>query len=113
MDNEFEVVFFSNLNGKEPVREWLSGLSKKEKYEISKDIAKVQIAYPFKMPLVKSLGGGIFEIRSKLPNKISRIFFCLKGRKIVLLHAFIKKTQEIPQKELNIVKERYKLIKGE
>ncbi len=48
MENEFEVVFFSNLNGKEPVKEWLSGLSKDEKYEISKDIAKVQIVYPFK-----------------------------------------------------------------
>jgi len=113
MDNEFEVVFFMNLNGKEPVKEWLAGLNKDEKYEISKDIAKVQIIYPFKMPLVKSLGGGIFEIRSKLNNKISRIFFCLKERKIVLLHAFIKKTQETPQKELNIVKERYKFIKGE
>lgn len=113
MDNEFEIVFFKTKSGKEPVKEWLADLNKKEKYEISKDIAKIQLMYPFKMPLVKSLGGGLFEIRSKLNNKISRIFFCLNNQQIVLLHAFIKKSSEIPQKELIIVKERYKLIKGE
>lgn len=113
MDNQFEIVFFKTVNEKEPVKDWLSSLDKKEKFEISKDIAKVQIMFPFKMPLVKSLGGGIFEIRSNLNNKISRIFFCLYDKQIVLLHAFIKKTQETPNKELNIAKERYKQIKGE
>lgn len=113
MDNQFEVIFFKTSNAKEPVKDWLILLDKNEKFEISKDIAKVQIMFPFKMPLVKSLGGGIFEIRSKLNNKISRIFFCLKDKNIVLLHAFIKKTQETPQKELTIAKERYKIIKGE
>lgn len=113
MDEQFEVIFFKTAKDNEPVKEWLSSLDKYEKFEISKDIAKVQMMFPFKMPLVKSLGGGIFEVRSKLNNKISRIFFCLKDKNIVLLHAFIKKTQETPKKELNIAKERYKLIKGE
>lgn len=56
MDNQFEVVFFKTSNEKEPVKDWLILLDKNEKFEISKDIAKVQIMFPFKMPLVKSLG---------------------------------------------------------
>lgn len=113
MDNGFEAAFFKTSNGREPVKEWLFLLDKNEKFEVSKDIAKVQMMFPFKMPLVKSLGAGIFEIRSKLNNKISRVFFCLKDKQIVLLHAFIKKTQETPNRELNIAKERYKILKGE
>ena len=60
------------------------------------------------MPLVDSLGKGLWEIRTKLNNRIARIFFIVRGKNIVLLHGFIKKTQKTPSTELEIAMRRMK-----
>lgn len=45
------------------------------------------------MPMTSSLGNGLFEIRAIRQEGIGRAIFCtVKGRKIIVLHAFIKKT---------------------
>jgi phage-related protein len=59
-------------------------------------------------PLVENLGEGIWEIRSRLPNRIARVLFTVIDEEIVLLHAFIKKTQKTPNDELNLAKKRKK-----
>jgi len=43
------------------------------------------------MPLVDHLGGDIWEVRSKLDNRISRTLFAIEADAMILLHAFIKK----------------------
>ena len=59
------------------------------------------------MPCTRSMGNGLFEIRAKGKEGIGRAFFCTKvGHKIVILHAFIKKTQKTPKKELKIARKR-------
>jgi phage-related protein len=62
-----------------------------------------------KMPHSKSLGQGLFELRPHAEEGIGRAFYCfLKGRKVTVVHAFIKKTQETPQRELKIARKRVK-----
>ena len=52
-------------------------------------------------PYSKPLGDGIFELRSQAGRDISRVlFFFLAGRKAVLTHGFIKKTQKTPPSEI-------------
>ena len=51
------------------------------------------------MPLVRSLGGGLWEVRSRLPNRIARTLFYVSETKLVLLHGFIKKTQKLPNED--------------
>ena len=64
------------------------------------------------MPYVKALGKGLFEIRAQGKEGIGRAFFCLLGtRQIVILSAFIKKTQKTPTKELNLAIKRFKELK--
>jgi phage-related protein len=59
------------------------------------------------MPHTRALGNGLFEIRVKADEGIGRAFFCnIVGRKIVILHGFIKKTDKIPKRELDIVRTR-------
>ena len=59
------------------------------------------------MPHTKPIGNGLFELRVKSKEGIARVFFCTKvGKRIIMLHVFIKKTQKIPQKELIIAKKR-------
>lgn len=59
------------------------------------------------MPHTQSLDGGLFELRVKSKEGIARIFFCTKiGKKIIMLHSFMKKSQKTPKKELKIAKTR-------
>ena len=51
------------------------------------------------MPLVRSLGDGLWEVRSNLPNRIARCLFFVEDRKIILPHSFIKKTQKTPTED--------------
>lgn len=63
-------------------------------------------------PYTKALGEGLFEIRAKGKEGIGRSFFCtLKGKEVVVLHSFIKKSQKIPNKELKIARNRLKEVK--
>jgi phage-related protein len=64
-------------------------------------------------PYTKPLGEGLFEIRAKGKEGIGRSFFCtMKGREVVILHSFIKKSQKIPKKELKIARSRLKEVKS-
>jgi phage-related protein len=100
------VVFFKTDAGNEPVREWLKALPKDERYMIGEDIKKVQWGWPLGMPLVRPMGDGLHEIRSRLSNRIARVFFTVWEEKIVLLHGFIKKDQQTPVVELRLAKKR-------
>ena len=52
-------------------------------------------------PHTDSFGEGLFELRLKGGAGIARVFFCtLIGRRIVMLHSFVKKTQKTPPREI-------------
>jgi phage-related protein len=63
------------------------------------------------MPYTKAMGDGLFEIRARGAEGIGRAFFCcIKGKRIVILHGFLKKTQATPIKELRLAKQRMKKV---
>lgn len=63
------------------------------------------------MPFTRAMGKGLFELRIRGKEGISRIFYCtVKENKIVMLHGFIKKSQKTPLKELKIAKQRIKEV---
>ena len=107
-ERPLNVVFFKTDTGNEPVREWLKGLSKEDCKAIGTDILTVQYAWPVGKPLVDNLGDGIWEVRSRLDNRIARTLFVVVDEEIVLLHGFIKKQQRTPQDELELAKKRKK-----
>jgi phage-related protein len=92
-------VFFRTETGREPVREWLKDLPKDERRIIGEDIMTVQFRWPLGMPLVDHLGSGIWEIRSRLPNRIARTLFFVHTGEIIILHGFIKKTRKTPNED--------------
>ena len=56
-------------------------------------------------PFSKHIEDGIFEIRNKVGNDITRIFyFFVIGQKIILTNGFIKKTQKTPKTEIALAK---------
>lgn len=58
-------------------------------------------------PHTTAFGEGLFELRLKGAEGIARVFFCtLVGRRIVMLHSFIKKSAKTPRRELEIARGR-------
>jgi len=65
------------------------------------------------MPHTKSMENGLFELRVKGKEGIARVFYCTKvGKRIVMLHVFIKKSQKTPKKELKLARQRLKEIQN-
>lgn len=65
-----------------------------------------------KPPHTKAMGNGLFELRLKGHEGIARVFYCtIVGRKVVMLHGFIKKSQKTPRKELDIATKRMNEVK--
>ena len=65
------------------------------------------------MPHTRAMGESLFELRRKSKEGIGRVLYCtLPGRRIVMLHALIKKTAKTPARELKIARRRIKEIKG-
>jgi phage-related protein len=64
-----------------------------------------------RMPHSRAMGGGLFELRPRGREGIARVFYCTKvGRKIIILHSFIKKTNETPKRELDIARKRQREV---
>jgi len=66
-----------------------------------------------RMPHSRAVGGGLFELRPRGREGIGRVFYCfVVGQRVVILHAFVKKTQETPERELKIARKRMKEVQN-
>lgn len=94
-DNQKRIPsrFYQSQAGKQPVRDWLMKLDLADRKTIGADIKTVEFGWPIGMPTCRSMGKGIYEVRSALSGgKIARVLFCIYNEEMVLLHGFIKKT---------------------
>jgi phage-related protein len=105
------AAFYQLPSGREPVRDWLKGLDAEDRKILGEDIKDVEFSWPIGMPLCRGLGKGLWEVRSSLPQgRIARTLFCVAESRMVLLHAFIKKTQKTPDADLELAMKRKKEI---
>jgi phage-related protein len=69
----------------------------------------IEFGPSLRMPHSRAMGGGIFELRPRGREGIGRAYYCFViGQKVIILHAFVKKTQETPEHELKIARKRLK-----
>ncbi len=62
-------------------------------------------------PYVKHLEGRLWEMRLSGPRTIARVVYVTaSGRRVVVLHAFVKKTEKTPQRALEIARARAKEV---
>jgi phage-related protein len=105
------VRFYRTPGGAEPVLEWLRSLDKADRHGIGLDLMRVQFGWPIGMPLVRSLKGGLWEVRSTLPSqRIARLLLCFHQGTLVALHGFIKKTRKTPAEDLALARRRMKEV---
>jgi len=89
------------------VRDWLRSLDDADRQAVGLDLMRVQYRWPVGMPLCRSLGDGLWEVRTSLPsNRIARVLFSVQQGRILVLHGFIKKTQKTPPDDLALARRR-------
>ncbi len=113
MARPISVVFFRLDSGREPVRDWLKGLSREHRKSIGEDIKTLQFGWPIGMPLARKMDDDLWELRTYILSGIARIFFTVYQRRIVLLHGFVKKARKTPANELTIAKRRLTKLRSE
>jgi phage-related protein len=87
--------FFQSASGREPVREWLQGLTSDDRKIVGVDIAKAEFGWPIGMPTCRNLGDGLWEIRSDLSGgRIVRTLFCVFAGHMALLHGFERRLRK-------------------
>ncbi|MCR5596605.1 MAG: type II toxin-antitoxin system RelE/ParE family toxin [Lachnospiraceae bacterium] len=109
MNPEYEVIFYDLPDGTEPAIDFINSQPKKMGAKILRNIGLLEDAGPsLREPYSGPLGDGIFELRTKLGSDITRVlYFFMSGKKVILTHCFVKKTQETPPGEIDKAK-RYR-----
>lgn len=101
-----DVRFYASASGSEPVREWLLGLRKADRKVVGFDVKTAQYGWPLGMPLIRKLEPGLWEVRSRVSDGMARVLFTVDGQTMVLLHAFVKKSQKTPATEMKTARQR-------
>ena len=101
--------FMISLNSAKPALEFVLGLNTKMRAKMFRTIEMLEKnGNKLREPASKPLGDGIMELRAKVGTDISRVlYFFVVGRKVVLTHGFVKKTQKTPPEEIDLAK-RYR-----
>ena len=99
-----EVQLYKTEGGNEVIRDFLRGLPADDRKTVGEDLKTLQYGYPIGMPLCRPVGK-LWELHSSLPSKreLRLLWFFHKATQtIIVVHAFIKKTQKTPQKDINL-----------
>ncbi|MBQ6505679.1 MAG: type II toxin-antitoxin system RelE/ParE family toxin [Flexilinea sp.] len=99
---DFIIEAYETENGNKPMDEFLASLDKAHRMKVYSNISRLESrGNLLRMPLSRPLEDGIFELRTQYKDGISRVcYFFFYGRKIILTHGFIKKTEKTPDEEI-------------
>lgn len=102
----FEVEFFQKNDGSMPAEEFISTQDVKMRAKIYRMLTLLEErGNELREPYSKNLTDGIFEIRAKQGNNITRVlYFFYVNNKIILTNGFVKKSQKTPVSEIEIAR---------
>ena len=107
----FGIYYFVDEEDKEPVREYLQDLTEPERAKVYAYLHHLsEVGYQLKRPQGDYLGDKteLYELR---PGRHRVLYFFIHRNKIILLHAFLKKTQEMPEREIKTAMKRKETCK--
>jgi len=97
----YKVLFYEREIGGCPTREFLSSLPLKVRAKISKWIEKLEEYGPdLPRPYADIVRGKIRELRIVFSSTQYRLLYFFHGKYIIITHGFIKKTDKVPDIEL-------------
>ena len=109
-----KIRHYQTPGGRSPVEEFLLGLPEATRLAVADAIVLLESGRALEMPLSRNLASirpGLHELRFRdKAGQVRVIYYLKKGDAIYLVHAFRKKTQSIPRRELDIIHKRLKEI---
>ncbi|SFM31036.1 type II toxin-antitoxin system RelE/ParE family toxin [Pelosinus propionicus] len=111
---KWEIELYTKANNENPVLDFIESLPAKHRAKVYREIDLLEefgidLDYPHTCDLKGSKNKGLWELRIKFSSNISRIFYFLpEGNKFVLIHGFVKKSNETPEREIEIARRRKK-----
>ncbi len=108
----WEIIYYDTLNGKQVIKDFIDSLQENAQAKLGRQLDLLEEhGNQLGMPHAKAMGGGLIELRIRGKQEV-RIFYAFAfGKRIYLLHGFIKKTQTTPKRELAIARQRQVEIK--
>jgi phage-related protein len=104
------VLFYQTAMGSEIIKDWLRSFDKDDRAILGEDLLTVQFGFPMGLPLCRSLGQGLWEVRSTLSDgrREARMIFYhdARAKALVVLHAFIKKSRTTPRADIDTALKR-------
>jgi len=112
MNKRWQVIFYVSSSGNNPVKDFLDAADPKQKTKILRLLFHIEeYGLQAVIPYIKKFSGTpLWEIRVVGKNSMRILFVTRMGNQIVLLHAFFKKTQKTPSREIAIALTRFKEI---
>ena len=109
-----KVKYYLTSSGRIPVEEFVLALPEQTRLEIVDAIALLESGRKLEMPLSRNLSSirpGLHELRFRdRAGQVRIIYYLKRGEAIYLVHAFRKKTQVIPSREIDLILKRLKEI---
>jgi phage-related protein len=107
LNYRFDAKFYDKPDGTKPAKDFILGLPIKMRAKIIRTIDLLEtVGTDLREPHSKHLDDGIFELRAKVGTNITRVlYFFIVGRRIILTHGFVKKTDKTPPAEISKAKQ--------
>ena len=104
------VEFYKDVNEREPVKDFFNSLSTDARAKVVKVINMLSdYGVLLKEPYTRQIRGKIRELRIKDSHGAIRVlYFTCTGKRFILLHGFIKKTEKTPVREIELAEKRMK-----
>lgn len=106
---DFNVEFYETVSERCPVREFLDELKASDPGDFAAllaGLAKLRYRNYHGEPLSKSLGDGLFELRHVGKRNTRVLWFFMKGRRIIAVHAIRNKGRAVSAHDLRTARER-------
>jgi phage-related protein len=104
----WEIEYFETANGRRPVQEFVDSLDRRSKAKIARTLDLLEeFGVNLRMPYAKHVEGDMWELRTRVgSNQYRIIYFLYTGGAFILLHGFMKKSGQIPQRDLRTARDR-------
>lgn len=103
----WKIEYYKTRSGQEVIKDFIDGLQENTQAKLGRQLDLLELyGYELGMPHAKAMGGGLMELRVRGKQE-ARVFYAfVRGNRIYLLHAFVKKGKTTPKKELDIARRR-------
>src|SRR5437016_5415086 len=98
----YQIDFYANARGESPVEEFLNAMPVNQQRKVGSFLELLAQEGPaLRRPYADHVKGELRELRMQFGRNEYRVFhFFVREQRVVLLHAFAKKTQKLPEREI-------------